>query len=53
MAWLVLSFLELILLAVLGYSHKVVDDIEIIVDNVATGHDVLAVKEGRVVNVGG
>ena len=51
MTGLVLSFLQLILLAVIWNTHEVIDDVEIIVDHVAAGHDILTVEQGRVVDV--
>ena len=44
MTGLMLSFLQLILLAVIWNTHEVIDDVEIIVDHVATGHNVLTVE---------
>ena len=51
MTGLMLPFLQLILLAVIWNTHEVIDDVEIIVDHVAAGHDVLTVEQGRVVDV--
>ena len=45
MARLVLTFLHLSWLAVLRHTHKVVDDVEVIVYHVPAGHDVLTVKQ--------
>lgn len=44
-ALLVLSFLDLAMLSVLGHSHVVVDNIEVIIDHVSTRHDILAIKQ--------
>ena len=51
MALLVLTFLHLSWLAVLRHTHKVVDDVEIIVYDVPAGHDVLTVEQGGVIYV--
>ena len=44
-ALLVLSFLDLAMLSVLGHSHVVVDNIEVIIDHVSARHDILAIKQ--------
>ena len=38
-------------LLVLRHSHKVVDDIEVVVNHISTGHYVLTIHQGSVVKV--
>ena len=51
MALLMLSLLCLVLLTIFWNSHKVVDYVEVIIDHVTTRHDVLIIKQSRVVDV--
>ena len=50
-ALLMLSFLDLARLSILWHSHEVVDYIEVIIDHVPAWHDILAIKQSRVVDV--